>query len=673
MKKALLILSVALLVSCGGGGSDNSDSSAPDTTAPNSTTDGGSTSGGDSELQVGAASTSILPTVDGSTDYLADAPTWSAENGSTDPDDIGVFVAAFDQGEVSVSNGNDNASWVHDDVRATAVALQRGDERAVLLGLDTYMTFSMDADHIEELAKEQLPAEWQDAPILIAPTHNHHGPDVAFDINPDYYQHLAEQASQAVVDAVASLQPAVAVAATGEHRFGVSDGRDPIVFDPRLNVLDLTTPDGASIATIVQWASHPESTLGWEPPVADLAERCATKGWEGDDCFAEGRYLTADYPGVLRQRLEEAGKAEVLYMNGAIGSQIGPGDADVWLVDDEHPVGNGWVVPDGASPVAGCDDYRCRNMSRTEAIGSQLATSVLALLDGAMPMEIDKVTWTEQPFYTRLTNIGFRLLIADGDLGWQKVTLYNCEAGQPLSDETCVSDEGRTEDDPSLTPLTGSQIRSGDVIKTRISFLDLGLVGFVFMPGELPPELVAGLPADFDTATNKYYLEGPGLHAEGPAYDTPGYLLSLVDRPVVFTVGLGEDELGYWVPVNEYRLKCLEIVFTGGQTCADLQARGIIEHVDAIEGPTCKAITDDSTALSAYEPGDGDALVAICRYGQALGRELGEPEGHYEETNAAGWDLVDDLWKASTALFGAEGTGRINPDNPGYTIQHPPS
>jgi hypothetical protein len=34
-----------------------------------------------------------------------------------------------------------------------------------------------------------------------------------------------------------------------------------------------------------------------------------------------------------------------------------------------------------------------------------------------------------------------------------------------------------------------------------------------------------------------------------------------------------------------------------------------------------------------------------------LGRELGEPEDHYEETNAAGWDLVDDLWTAATQLF----------------------
>ena len=45
------------------------------------------------------------------------------------------------------------------------------------------------------------------------------------------------------------------------------------------------------------------------------------------------------------------------------------------------------------------------------------------------------------------------------------------------------------------------------------------------------------------------------------------------------------------------------------------------------------------------------AVAAVCRYGQALGRELGEPEDHYEETNAAGWDLVGDTWTAAEQLF----------------------
>jgi len=73
--------------------------------------------------------------------------------------------------------------------------------------------------------------------------------------------------------------------------------------------------------------------------------------------------------------------------------------------------------------------------------------------------------------------------------------------------------------------------------------VDFGNVGMLFMPGELPPELVAGLPDDFETAApDKYYRE-PHLHAVGGDYQIPGHLLSLVDAiptigPIVAVVGL---------------------------------------------------------------------------------------------------------------------------------------
>ena len=637
------------------------DTEVPDTSLPS-----------ESSLLAGSASASVLPTVNGTTDYLLEAPGWS--DTVVNPTDIGVYVPMFDQGSVDVGNGSGDASWVHDDVQAAAIALDNNGERAIVVTVDVYMIFSVDGDEIARRAKEQLPEDWQEVPVLINATHNHHGPDTAFSINDDWYSHMADVVAAVVVAAVADLQPATATAISGEHRFGMNDGRDPIVFDPRLNVLDLKNAEnGSAIATVVQWNSHPETTLGWDPPeVPNLAAICVEKGWDADSCSADGRYFTADYPGVLRENLQAAGFGDILYLNGPLGNQIGPGGSDIWDVTQTHPLGNGWNAPANAQPVAGCEDLRCRNFARTEAIGAQLSQAVMDLVASADVITVEKVSLTAQSFYTNLTNIGFRLLIADGDLAWQDPVLYVCEVDKPKTDETCVSDDGAVETDPVLTPLTDSEIRVGNVFKTRISFLDLGSVGFIFMPGEVPPELVVGLPTDFDTNTAKYYLDGPGLHAEGVDYDFPGYLMSLVERDVLFTVGLGTEQLGYWVPVSEYRLKCLEIALPVGVTCADLNARGIIEHPDAVGGLTCKKITDDVAALEEYGD-DAAAVAAVCRYGQALGRELGEPEGHYEETNAAGWDLVDDMWDAATVLFGGQGSGRINPDNPGYTIQYPPN
>ncbi len=604
----------------------------------------------DVELSVGAASRSVLPTVDGTTDYVTDAPGWEQP---VTPDDIGTFVAAFDQGAVDVGNGNSDAAWVHDDIRATALAIERGDDRVVLVATDLYMVFAVDGDEIERRARALLPADWADARIIISATHNHHGPDTAFSVNDDWYGHMADETAVAIADAVAAVEPAELTVATQEsHRFGTADGRDPLILDPRLNVLVARgTESGEVIATVVQWASHPETTLGWDPPVepAVLAEWCTAKGWAPDDCTADGRYLTADYPGVLRERLADALGGEVLYFNGAIGSQIGPGRAQIWEVDDAHPVGDGITAPAGAAPVAGCDDYECQNLARTSAIGSQLAAAVAGLVDNAEPLAVTALAVREQPFYTRLTNIGFRVLLADGDLGWQDPALYACTG--ELTDETCEDDGGDLVDDPVLTPLVDSQIRRGDVGKTQLIHLDLGSVGFLFMPGELPPELVIGLPEDFATASEEYYEE-PDLHAVGAAYEIPGYLLSLVDEEVTFTVGLGGDELGYWVPLPEARLKCLDLVLAGStETCQSLFDAGLLVAPDAVSGQTCHDLTDAAPPAGATEE-QVTALTAVCRYGQALGRELGEPDGHYEETNSAGWDLVDDTWAAAVELFG---------------------
>jgi hypothetical protein len=88
-----------------------------------------------------------------------------------------------------------------------------------------------------------------------------------------------------------------------------------------------------------------------------------------------------------------------------------------------------------------------------------------------------------------------------------------------------------------------------------------------------------------------------------------------------------------------------------GTTCQQLFDAGVLVTPDAIAGQTCRALFDDPTEFGSLAPAIIDGIAATCRYGQALGRELGEPDGHYEETNSAGWDLVDDLWSAAEALF----------------------
>ena len=610
---------------------------------------------GSNTLMAGAASRSVLPTVDGARAYLNDAPGWPSRE-EIDPDDPGVFIEAWDQGRVDVGNGRSDSAWVHDDLRATALALSLGEQRVMLIMADTYSYFSPDIAVMLERVRARLPEAWAEAPILVSATHNHHGPDTAFNINDEWFSLMADEIAVAAEDAVAAMQPATLSSAVGDHGYGADDVRDPVIRNTLLNVLAVDAAEsGDAIATLVQWTGHPESTLGWEPPAeaANLDEACPIKGWEDGDCTAEGRYLTADYPGVVRERLQAMRGGEVLYFNGPLGSQVGPGAAPTWVVDEAHPVGDGLTVPEGAVPLTECEDrdaYLCRSFAKTESIGTELANAVGVAMEQSKPVTVGELSVEVESFYTRLSNIGFRVLIADGDIGWTTPTLYNC-TGKPFTDDNCVEDGGEIIDDPLLTPLFGSQIAAGDVIPSQIAHVDLGDVGILFMPGELPPELVRGLPDDFDTAPPEKYYREPHLHAVGADYQIPGHLLSLVDEEVTHTVGLGGDQIGYFVPVSDYRLKCLDlVVLFAGSTCAELQARGTIEGEDWISGEVCQRISDDESALEEYGD-DADAVELICRYGQALGRELGEPEGHYEETNAAGWDMVDDLWEAAKRML----------------------
>jgi hypothetical protein len=100
---------------------------------------------------------------------------------------------------------------------------------------------------------------------------------------------------------------------------------------------------------------------------------------------------------------------------------------------------------------------------------------------------------------------------------------------------------------------------------------------------------------------------------------------------------------------------------------AALHAGGLIEYPDAVSGATCKRVTEDPSQLAAY--GRYAPLIAgSCRYGQALG----EAQGHYEETNSAGWDIANDMLDAIGKLTGSADATEVNPDFPGWCEKNLP-
>ncbi|MFA9429902.1 hypothetical protein [Egicoccus sp. AB-alg2] len=612
---------------------------------------------------MGAATRSVLPLVDGSYAYLDEAEL----PGPDDATSVGVFVEEWDDGIIGVGNGHDDAHWVRDDLLARAMAIEdlRSREITVLLSADLYMIFHPDVEEIRARTLDLLPPGIaKRTTVAVMTTHNHHGPDTAWTVNPGWYEHMMDQAAAAAAEAVTSRRPATLRVAEGEHWFGMGDTRDAQIIDPTMNVLQATATNGEVIATAIQWNNHPEVTLGWTPP-EDRSADCDRLG-EGAGCTLRNRYFTADYVGHLANTIEREVGGTTVYFVGALGALIAPLRVPMWEVDTVG-LGDHYTPPAGAVPAGGEQfaTFTEGNFRRAAVLGEQAALAALRLLDngedltGTVP-----VVYQSVPMYTRLSNIGFRhLLVVDDEgrtnLGYTPGMLYTCPATGAKTADTCHPDDFAAEVDPMVGP-----IRVGDHMRTEVAYLRIGPVGMIFMPGEVASELVIGLPAGFDADPARWF-EGPlNLHAAGDEYELPGYVRAMMPDRYKWTIGMGNDEVGYIVPLSDYRIACV----AGAAACRQLHAAGFIDHPDGVSGEQCKAVTEDPRLLEGYPASAAEAIAASCRYGQAFGRA----ESHYEETMSAGWDLAEDMLDAVAALTGVAPTGRINSDFAGHWRGFPP-
>ncbi len=189
----------------------------------------------------------------------------------------------------------------------------------------------------------------------------------------------------------------------------------------------------------------------------------------------------------------------------------------------------------------------------------------------------------------------------------------------------------------------------------------------MWLPAEVGPESTIGLPSGYDDNPGRWHLDDPSLHAFGDENVTSGYVKNRMDDEYRWVVGLGNDELGYAVPLSDYRVYCVADALAEPGTCQFLYDNGLIEYPDAIAGSTCKAVTEDPSLLAAYGEA-AEAIAASCQYGQAFG----ESDDHYEETNSVGWDLEADILAGVAELTGNDDPSRINPDFEGYWVGYAP-
>ena len=102
---------------------------------------------------------------------------------------------------------------------------------------------------------------------------------------------------------------------------------------------------------------------------------------------------------------------EVIYINGAIGAMASPLDVPAWEVSERTPIGDGYTPPPNAVPPGSVGrDFLVRNFRKPILVGEQLGVAVEGLLRDAKPLEPSRLEVRHQPFFTRMSNIGFRKL-----------------------------------------------------------------------------------------------------------------------------------------------------------------------------------------------------------------------------------------------------------------------
>ena len=231
------------------------------------------------------------------------------------------------------------AQGVHDDIWARAMVLSRGKTPFALVVVDLpgYLHIFGNPARRAIAAATRIP----EANIIYMATHNHQGPDTVgiwagpTEMDMDYVKRVNKAMEQAVVKAVAALEPAKLRSSTTEvHgcydaktlRFsegskcnfpvGMSelkknptkydvpvnqiDLRDPMVYNHKVTAMLLTgAKSGKTLGTLVNFANHPEVLGG------------------------SNNQLSSDYPHYVRVAMEKKYGGVCVFASGTTGGQIG--------------------------------------------------------------------------------------------------------------------------------------------------------------------------------------------------------------------------------------------------------------------------------------------------------------------------------------------------------------
>jgi hypothetical protein len=477
------------------------------------------------ELEVGAAAVEVTAVTWDATEEVWRVAHTGDRLEVRDPE-TGDFVdhndnGAFDGQWLAGFGTNRPAIGAHDPQWARAIALRHENTTVVLVAIDCVGYFKGEMDRVRAAV-----ADLEVNHVLVAATHSHQARDTlgiwgvddfTSGLDPAYMDYLRDRTEDAIREAVAALETAHVQYASfrtrdltvppdgspdGVARFH-GDNRDPNIVDDEVRVLRFAAAgdDTRTIATLVNWAAHPE--------------------YAGSN----NQELSSDFAHYLREGIEQGltlpgeeaidgiGGMAVFYP-GALGGQIGPNHVDIrdWE-------GNPLVVWQDDFPVA-------------RAVGEQLAYFVLDALGeggGSVTDMTAEIGFKTREISVPVQNVAYHVAFSFG-----------------------IFDRELHGYDPAF-PISASNVPH---VLSEITSVDIGRAQLMTTPGELHPELFVGGYDGSYTPEGQEIIRtdtNPPNLADAPG---PPYLRDRAreDAEYVLVLGLGNDMLGYLVPEYNYVL-----------------------------------------------------------------------------------------------------------------------
>lgn len=418
-----------------------------------------------------------------------------------------LYMAGFghDRPAYGVRDATSGLVGAGDGLWARAITLRQGETTLAIVAIDTVGYFNNDVLAIRDmLSDEGLDVDY----LIVHATHNHEGPDTmglwGVDLftsgyDPAYRQQVRETIVEAVLGTFKDMRE-VGSMRVGEvdvstyHENGMAnvmrDSRDPWVVDETMSAAHLVDTEGVPIATLVNYACHPETLA------------------------SDNLLVTSDFVHALRRTVEEGstwqtapGKpglgGPAIYINGAVGGMM-------------TTLGVNVENPDG-------EQYQAASFEKADSVGQLLGEMAIDAVELGEEITGPALRFAAKRFRAGVRNTNFQLMFM---LGVLEREVFNAD----------VMGEEEIETEMALVELGPIQMLTvpGELLP------ELALGGYDGSHINAP-----GVPITKPDNVNPPKLdEAPG----GP------YLEDRMGGTYRWIIGLGNDELGYIIPEYDFQL-----------------------------------------------------------------------------------------------------------------------